>query len=143
MQPPVVLIVDDDEDFRSALAEVLRDEGNHVVEAANGQEAIRVLDSLKPDLILVDLIMPVVDGWSLFAAIQGREELREVPVAFLSAVPQMAPGGGSLILKKPLDLPALLTLLEAVRPVASSGKIPLKAAPRTPANPLRNPRRSG
>jgi CheY-like chemotaxis protein len=131
MQPPIVLIVDDDSDFRSVLGEVLREEGYRIVEATNGEEAIQVLESLTPDLILVDLIMPVVNGWSLFAKIQSRKELRDVPVAFLSAVPQMAPGGGSLVLKKPLDLPALLTLLDAVRPAPSSNEIPLKTAPRS------------
>jgi CheY-like chemotaxis protein len=142
MQPPIVLIVDDDSDFRSILAEVLREEGYRIVEATNGEEAIHVLDSLTPDLILADLIMPVVNGWSLFARIQARPELRDVPVAFLSAVPQMAPGGGSLVLKKPLDLPSLLTLLDAVRPEPRSNEIPLKAAPRTAAAyRLRDPKR--
>ncbi len=130
-QHPIVLIVDDDADFRGVLAEVLREEGYRTVEATNGEEATHVLDSLTPDLILADLIMPVVNGWSLFARIQARPELKEVPVAFLSAVPQMAPGGGSLVLKKPLDLPALLTLLDAVRPEPLSNEIPLKAVPRS------------
>jgi CheY-like chemotaxis protein len=114
MQPPTILIVDDDADFRCALGEVLQEEGHHIVEAANGQEAIQLLDSLTPDLILVDLMMPVLNGWSLLAAIWERPQLREVPIAVLSAVPQMAPGGASLVLKKPLDLPALLALLKAL-----------------------------
>jgi hypothetical protein len=75
--------------------------------------------------------MPVMNGWALFAAIEGRAELRSVPVVFLSAIPQMAPGGGSLILKKPLDLPAVLALLDGLRPGPSSSEIRLKASPRT------------
>ena len=59
MQPPIVLIVDDDADFRSILGEVLREEGYRIVEATNGEEAIQVLDSLTPDLILADLIMQI------------------------------------------------------------------------------------
>jgi CheY-like chemotaxis protein len=89
MHSSIVLIVDDEDEFRSALAEVLREEGHLVVEAANGGEAIRVLESLKPDIILLDLIMPVVNGWSVYATVRQRSELRDVPVAFLSAVPQM------------------------------------------------------
>jgi len=143
MQPPIVLIVDDDTDFRSTLSEVLRDEGARIVEASNGREAIQVLDSLTPDLILVDLIMPILNGWSLFAVIQTRPELRDVPVAFLSAVPQMAPRGGSLVLKKPLDLQALLTLLDAVRPKTCSSDVTLKAAPDSTVSThgLRDPKR--
>jgi CheY-like chemotaxis protein len=115
MHHPIVLIVDDDADFRDTLAEVLRDEGHCIIEAGNGEEAIHILDSLKPDLVLLDLIMPVVDGWSLFDTIRARRELREVPIAFLSGVPSLAPPGGSLVLKKPLDLPGLLALIETVR----------------------------
>jgi CheY-like chemotaxis protein len=114
MHPQVVLIVDDDADFRGVLADVLRDEGYRILDAANGEEALRVLDAVKPDVIVVDLLMPVLNGWSLFAAIEARTDLRSVPVVFLSAVPQMAPGGGSLVLRKPLDLPNLLSLLDVL-----------------------------
>jgi CheY-like chemotaxis protein len=130
MTHPIAFIVDDDPDFRGALAEVLEDEGYRTVGAENGEVALRLLDSLKPDVILIDLLMPVMNGWSPFATIERRRELRAVPVVFLSAIPQMAPGGGSLILKKPLDLPNLLTLLEALRPAPSSSEFRLQAAPR-------------
>jgi CheY-like chemotaxis protein len=139
---PVALIVDDDADFRSALGEVLGDEGYRVVLAAHGDAALEVLASLRPDVILIDLLMPVMNGWSLFAAIEERPELRAIPVVFLSAVPHMAPGGGSLVLKKPLDLPALLKLLDALRIVPSSSDIRLKSVPRTaPAYTWRDPSR--
>jgi CheY-like chemotaxis protein len=131
MQPHTVLIVDDDPDFRRVLSDVLQDEGYTVVDAANGQEALQVLDTLIPDVIVLDLIMPVLNGWSLFAEIEARPELRNVPIVFLSGVPQMAPGGGSLVLKKPLDLDHLLRLLDALRPVPPSSEIRLKGAPRT------------
>jgi len=126
---PIVLLVDDDADFRCVLAEVLRDEGCHVVEAADGEEALTVLASVTPHVILLDLIMPVINGWSLFARLGQRPELQDVPVAFLSAVPQMAPGGGALVLKKPLDLPGLLQLVDAVRHDPTSSEIRLKTAP--------------
>jgi CheY-like chemotaxis protein len=131
MSHPIVLIVDDDRDFREALAEILREDGCHVVEASNGEEAIHVLDSLTPELILVDLIMPILNGWSLFALIEARPELKDVPVAFMSGAPQMAPGGGSLVLKKPFDLPTLMALLDGVRRAPASSEIRLKTAGRT------------
>jgi CheY-like chemotaxis protein len=138
---PIALLVDDDADFRSVLGEVLEGEGYWIVQAANGREAMKVLSSLKPDVILIDLLMPVMNGWSLFAAIEERPELLTVPVVFLSALPHMAPGGGSLILKKPLDLPALMKLLDALGPGASPSEMRLKAAPRTaPAYRLRGGR---
>ncbi len=128
---PLALIVDDDPDFRNVLCELLEDEGFRTTAAANGTEALEVLDSVTPDVILIDLIMPVMNGWSLFAHIDARPELNAVPIVFLSAVPQMAPAGGSLILKKPLDLPALLTLLDALRPAPTSGEMRIQASPRT------------
>jgi two-component system OmpR family response regulator len=143
MQLPIALIVDDDTDFRSVLGEVLADEGYRIIEAANGDEAMTVLDSLKPDVILIDLLMPIVNGWSLFALIEERHELRSVPVVFLSAVAHMAPGGGSLVLKKPLDLPELLKLLDALRSSETSSEMRLKAWPRTtPSYRLRDSRGS-
>jgi len=139
MQVPIALIVDDDTDFRTVLGEVLADEGYRIVEAANGDEAMTVLGSLTPDVILIDLLMPVINGWSLFALIEERPELRSTPVVFLSAVAHMAPGGGSLVLKKPLDLPELMKLLDALRPSETRSEMRLKAWPRTtPAYHLRD-----
>lgn len=86
------LIVDDDSDFRNALGEVLSDEGYRVLKASNGHEAMAILDSLIPDVILIDLIMPEMNGWALFAIVDARPELKTVPVVFLSGVPHMAPG---------------------------------------------------
>jgi CheY-like chemotaxis protein len=133
MTLPIAFIVDDDDDFREVLREVLHEEGYDVVEASNGAEAIAVLDTVTPDVMLIDLLMPVMNGWALFATVEGRPDLRSVPVVFLSAVPQMAPPGGSLILKKPLDLPGLTTLLNALRRAPASGEIAIKSAPRLPS----------
>jgi two-component system, OmpR family, response regulator len=133
MSHPLALVVDDDSEFRHTLAEILRDEDCRVVEAANGEEAMEILDSIKPDVILVDLIMPVMNGWSLFAAIERRQDLCDVPIVFMSGAPQMAPGGGSLVLKKPFDLPTLLCLLKAMGEEPSSGHLRVRAIPRTTA----------
>lgn len=127
MRSLTALIVDDDPDFRSALGEILHGEGYRVMEASDGNEALTVLKSVTPDVILIDLIMPEMDGWSLFARIEQRHELESVPVVFLSGVPNLAPGGGSLVLKKPLDLPALMKLLDALRLEPSSSEMRLKA----------------
>ena len=134
MQPPIALLVDDDHEFRAALAEVLADEGFQVMEASNGAEALALLDSSTADVILVDLLMPVMNGWAFFAAIERRPELRTVPLVFLSAVARYAPGGGSLVLKKPLDLPSVLALLDGLRAEPPSNKLRISAFPRTSPN---------
>ena len=142
MDPPLAFLVDDDNDFRTLFGEVLREEGYQVIEAANGMEAMALLDSHTPDVMLIDLAMPVMNGWALFAALERRPELRSVPVVFLSAMPHMAPGGGSLVIGKPLNVTSLTTLLAALRPNSPSGEVPLKTSPRiAPVYDLRPSRR--
>lgn len=109
-----VFIVDDDGDFRAVLAELLRGEGCKVYEAENGELALRMLRVVLPDLVFLDLVMPVKDGWALFAEMRARPELRNVPVAVLSAVADAGPFPGARVLKKPITLPVLLELLDEV-----------------------------
>jgi two-component system response regulator (stage 0 sporulation protein F) len=120
MQPPIALIVDDETDFRSLLGEVLRADGYVVVDAPDGAQALHILDCVIPDVMILDLRMPIMSGWELYSAVEGRPELRDVPVVFLSAVPQSAPDGGALIVRKPFDLRRLGTLLKALHPAPRS-----------------------
>jgi len=109
-----VLLVDDDEDFRAVVRELLEDEGCEVREAEDGRVALEVLASFLPDLILMDLMMPGMDGWELFAELKKRAVLAEIPVAILSAVARMRPAGAVQVIAKPIDLPNLLGLLDAI-----------------------------
>ena len=109
-----ILIVDDDADFRNVLSEVLRQEGCTVIEASNGRDALALLGDLTPDLIFVDLMMPVMNGWQLVDEFERDPRLAQVPVAVLSAVARMGPLGSRRVLYKPIDLPNLLGLLDAV-----------------------------
>jgi PAS domain S-box-containing protein len=77
-----VLIVDDEELIRLNLRAVLEDLGYRVVEAANGREGLDLFDSERPGLVLVDLMMPVMDGLSMIAAL--REKNPETPVIVIS-----------------------------------------------------------
>src|SRR3954471_22717065 len=65
-----ILVVDDEVNARNALAELLRDEGYETEVAADGGQALRMLESVDPDVVLTDLKMPVLDGLSLLE--QGR-----------------------------------------------------------------------
>ncbi len=120
--PTLALIVDDDADFRDVLGEVLRDEGCKVIEAGGGYEALRVLDTVTPDVVFIDLVMSQMNGWSLFAVLEDRPELRNVPIVVISGVARMAPPGATMVLRKPLNLGSLLDILAVVRgdPVPSS-----------------------
>jgi DNA-binding response OmpR family regulator len=84
--PGRILVVEDDDLLREALAEVLVDDGHDVRTAANGADALAELEGWEPQLIVLDLMMPIMDGFA-FRAEQLRRGLRvEVPVLVLSAV---------------------------------------------------------
>jgi PAS domain S-box-containing protein len=80
------LVVDDDADLRRRLRRLLEQEGCEVDEAADGREGLACLAEQKPGLILLDLLMPGMDGFEFLAELQRREEGRSVPVIILTAM---------------------------------------------------------
>ena len=105
---PRVLVVEDDSDILSSLVEVIREEGFEVFSAANGYQALSQLERSPVDLIFLDLMMPLMDGWKFLEAMHTRFPQLEVPVVLLSAVhdlPEEARKlGVSRFLRKPFDL---------------------------------------
>ena len=110
--PPLVLIVDDSEKNRKLAREVLRAAGFRTLEAARGDEAITIAAKRRPDLILLDLRLPDMDGTDVARKLRGGEETAQIPVVALSA---SLPAGGSdrLLatgfagyLQKPIDVRA-------------------------------------
>ncbi len=82
---PVVMLVEDFADTREMMRRVLERGGCRVLEAANGQEAIELAQRERLDLILMDLNMPVLDGFTAALRIREREETRGVPIVALTA----------------------------------------------------------
>lgn len=80
-----ILVVDDDPDLRRSLAEVLEEEGFEVSCARNGEEALRALEGSPPSAILLDLTMPVMDGWAFRARQRSDERLAHIPTVVISA----------------------------------------------------------
>ena len=108
-----VLLVEDDSDLRSALGDFLSNEGYEVKTAANGSEALRSLEQEHPGLVLLDLMMPVMNGWEFLERKRHSQELARLPVLVLSAVPGKPYVPGALAcLKKPIDLQRLLDFVE-------------------------------
>jgi CheY-like chemotaxis protein len=103
-----VLIVEDDPDILSSLAEVIRDEGFDVETAANGYQALSRLESQMPDLIFLDLMMPLMDGWKFMEVVRQRFPDMHAPVVLLSAVHGLGDEarrlGVTAFLPKPFDL---------------------------------------
>lgn len=105
-----VLVVDDESDIRLALAEVLAEEGHQVVAARDGAEALKFLCSFHPDLVLLDLMMPGMNGWE-FRREQKQladSALAHTPVVILSALGREGAIDAEGFVPKPFDLEELL-----------------------------------
>lgn len=109
-----ILLVDDDPTVRDSLKELLAGEGYRVIPAENGETALHLADRLPVDLALLDLNMPVKNGWDTFQDLTLGHPL--VPVIILTARPNqlftaLSAGAGAL-LEKPMDIPVLLQTIE-------------------------------
>lgn len=80
-----VLIVDDEQAIRLVCRVNLRTAGFETLEASDGATALALARSERPDLILLDIMLPGLDGWSVAEELAGAEETREIPIVFLSA----------------------------------------------------------
>jgi CheY-like chemotaxis protein len=112
MNPPLVLVVDDDPDILEAICDILGTEAYRVARARNGLEALERVDAERPDVILLDLMMPVMDGVTFAQALRQRPAVADVPILVISADgnPQRAASVNARgYLAKPFDIDALLT----------------------------------
>jgi CheY-like chemotaxis protein len=122
---PEILVVEDDEAIRGLVSEVLRDDGYEVSEAANGAEALEYVNNHRPDLIVLDLMMPVMDGWAFVERCRVNPGCSDVPIVVTSAshdLPKTAERlrsyGVRTCLAKPFDVDGLLALVERYAPSA-------------------------
>ena len=83
-QGPLILVVDDYQDAREMYAEYLQFSGFRVAEARNGNEAVAQAFSLRPDLILMDLSLPGMDGWEATRVLKADERTKHIPVVALT-----------------------------------------------------------
>jgi DNA-binding response OmpR family regulator len=119
------LLVDDDRSVRDSLAEVLSGEGYHVCPAANGEEAIRILETDRIDVVLLDLTMPRLNGWNTFEKITERWPL--IPILIITARPNQlflaASAGAAALLEKPVDIPVMISTIRAVLDEPTSARL--------------------
>ena len=105
-----VLVVDDDATIRSYIDMALNEEGHEVLAAEHGEAALRLLDTLVPDIILLDMRMPTMDGWE-FARLYHDRPGRKAPIVVMTAAQDAAQRaaqiGADAFLAKPFDLDAL------------------------------------
>jgi CheY-like chemotaxis protein len=120
---PLLLVVEDDQQAKEGLTEFLLSHGYRVSDAKDGAEALLKVEAYRPDVILLDLALPRMDGWSVARQLKSDIRFRDVPVIAISAldypdvVGRAREAGCVAFLPKPVDLRRLLPVIEqAVRP---------------------------
>jgi CheY-like chemotaxis protein len=122
-----VLIVDDEMDIVEAVKAILEEERYRVVTCPNGREALKCLTETKADLAIVDIMMPVMNGYETIKAIRQRPELERLPILIMSAIPpSVKPKDYTWagFLKKPFSLQALLEQVHVLAPKDSDQQEP-------------------
>jgi DNA-binding response OmpR family regulator/anti-sigma regulatory factor (Ser/Thr protein kinase) len=112
---PTVLVIDDDPATRTLLARILSKEGFQVVTAAKGQEGLRLAHAVRPMVIILDVLMPDMDGWSVLSTLKADPVLSAIPVIMLSITDEQHKGftlGAADFLTKPIDSARLLQVLQ-------------------------------
>ena len=124
MNSPLVLVVDDDPDILDAICDILEGEGYRVARARHGVEALEQVEQEPPAIILLDLMMPVMDGLSFAQTLRQRWDAPSIPIVVISADgnPQkVAAVGAQGYLAKPFDIDALLSQVSHMSGTSLSG----------------------
>jgi CheY-like chemotaxis protein len=122
--PRVVLSVEDDPAIQSLITDVLEEEGYRVLNARNGAEAIELLDRTRPDVVVLDLLMPVMHGWEFMETYAERTGGAKIPIVVVSVNAVLPRSfdrfGVRSCISKPFRINDLLQAVEdAVQPVAA------------------------
>lgn len=102
-----ILVVEDDRSLQSAIVEMLNQEGYETVSAFDGEEGLAKLSQEKPDLILLDIILPKKDGFELLSQIKSNPETKEIPVLILTNLEEVDK------VQKAVDLGAAAFMIKA------------------------------
>jgi CheY-like chemotaxis protein len=112
----LVLIVEDEASIREVIREVLEDRGFRVMASANGVEALRMLDWMRPDVVVLDLLMPVMHGWDFMESYVDKTDGQPIPIVVVSVNPALPRSfnrfGVRQIVAKPFDVDDLLDAVE-------------------------------
>jgi two-component system, OmpR family, alkaline phosphatase synthesis response regulator PhoP len=135
-----VLVVEDEPAIVALLAELLADEGYEVATAADGREGLDRLAEVAPDVVLADVMMPVLDGRALCHAMSDDPRYRSTPIVLMSAAREVLGRCDCVcagFLPKPFELDQVVAMLElALRDVADSRPRPrVSQAPPRPGRP--------
>lgn len=116
-----ILIVDDEQPVRELLAEVFTAAGHHAIQAAHGRQALELIDGDRPDLVISDVMMPVLGGVELCRRLKAEAGTRAIPVILMSAAGRPVGDGacGDAFIDKPFTLEAVEALVRRWLPPPS------------------------
>lgn len=108
-----ILVVEDDDDIRNAIVDLLETEGYSTEAAVNGKDALDKLEVIpKPCLVLLDMMMPIMNGREFLDTVMKNSHLAPIPVLIVSAVADKTNTEGSVgFLKKPIDIEVVLKVV--------------------------------
>lgn len=112
-----ILIVDDEFGLAEILCDLLAFKGYRAEKAWNGQLALKMVAQHRPDLIVSDVMMPIMDGCELLRALKAAPETRSIPVVLMSAATTLRPedlAGTAGFLAKPFEIAELLALVKSL-----------------------------
>ena len=109
----VVLVVEDEAESRDTLRELLELEGYTVETASDGKAALEVLETIDPCVVLLDLFMPVMDGWQVIDRLRTDGRLARMNVLIITSAGHRAPAD-LRVLHKPLNIDKLISTIESV-----------------------------
>ncbi len=118
-EQPTILVIDDDPAMQTVLEIVLREAGYRVEVAGNGQEGMRKLVSLRPNLVICDIMMPQMDGVEAFQRMKDQLQEEGIPIFIITALnrkPWFADleAEGAVIIQKPFDIEQVLSLIQTM-----------------------------
>jgi CheY-like chemotaxis protein len=112
----VVLVVEDDDSIRNVISDVLEERGFRVLGAANGAEALDRLTCARPDVMVLDLLMPVMHGWEFMESYAQKTGGERIPIVVVSVNPALPRSftkfGVHSVVAKPFDVNQLLDTVE-------------------------------
>jgi two-component system alkaline phosphatase synthesis response regulator PhoP/two-component system response regulator VicR len=115
-----ILLADDEEDIKVIVQMYLETIGYDVVTAFDGLDAVEKAKEIKPDLILMDIMMPVIDGIEVTRQLKSQDETRDIPVVMLTAAAQSTmvdramKAGAADYISKPFEPDALKTVIDGI-----------------------------
>jgi CheY-like chemotaxis protein len=117
-----ILVVDDEKEFLTYLAAILRRAKYNVITATRGKEAVALTNEHKPDLILLDVVLPDFDGGEIASLLSKDPSTASIPIIFLTGIlrkeeeSSSAKSGKRLIIAKPVEAEKLLATIEEIIP---------------------------